>query len=162
LVIYTAAKIFPRHGRAVLISFLASFMAAVYLFILWLLSPLCALETFFAISLVPVFYMTSGVSKRFDILIAADSFFPFREGFETFSLGVLLMAFALIREPLGFLSLSLPGGAQGSVLLFSSNVKSFLPIQMIASSGGALLLLGYSWGLYKFMNKVQDGDKNAR
>jgi hypothetical protein len=162
LVIYTAAKIFPRHGRAVLISFLASFMAAVYLFILWLLSPLCALETFFAVSLVPVFYMTSGVSKRFEALSAADSFFSFREGFETFSLGVLLMAFALIREPLGFLSLSLPGGAQGSVLLFSFNVKSFLPVQLIASSGGALLLLGYFWGLYKFMNKVQEGDKNAR
>ena len=72
------------------------------------------------------------------------------------------MAFALIREPLGFLSLSLPGGAHGSVLLFSFNMKSFLPIQLIASSGGALLLLGYFWGLYKFMNKVQEGDKNAR
>jgi len=161
-VIYTAAKFFPRHSRTVLISFLASFMTAVYLFTLWLLSPLCALETFFAVSLVPIFYMTSGVSKRFNILRAADSFFSFSEGFETFSLGVLLMAFALIREPLGFLSLSLPGGAHGSVMLFSFNVKSFLPVQLIASSGGALLLLGYFWGLYKFMNKVQEGDENAR
>jgi len=177
LVIYTAAKIFPRHGRAALISFLASFMAAVYLFTLWLLSPLCALETFFAVSLVPVFYMTSGVSKRFDarsgapgsgalnsgaLNSAADSFFS--SFFEAFSLDVLLMAFALIREPLGFLSLSLPGGAHGSVFLFSFNVKSFLPIQLVASSGGALLLLGYFWGLYKYkyMNKVQEGDKNAR
>ena len=160
LVIYTAAKIFPRHGRTTLISFLASFMAACYLFILWLLSPLCALEAFFTVSLVPVFYMASGVPGRFDALSAADSFFS--SFFEAFSLGVLLMAFALIREPLGFLSLSLPGGAYGSVLLFSFNVKSLLPVQLIASSGGALLLLGYFWGLYKYMNKVQEGDKNAR
>ena len=167
LVIYTAAKIFPRHGRTTLISFLASFMAGCYLFILWLLSPLCALESFFAVSLIPVFFMASGVPGRFDarsgalnsgaLDSAADSFFS--SFCEALSLGVLLMALALIREPLGFLSLSLPGGAYGSVLLFSFNAESFLPIQLIASSGGALLLLGYFWALYRFMNK---GQENAR
>jgi hypothetical protein len=160
LVIYTAAKFFPRHGRTALISFLASFMASCYLFMLWLLSPLCALESFFAVSLVPVFYMASGVSKRFDALSAEDSFFS--SFFEALSLGVLLLAFALIREPFGFLSLSLPGGAQGSVMLFFFRVESLLPIQLIASSGGALLLLGYFWGLYKSMNKVQEEDKDAQ
>jgi len=157
LVIYAAAKFFPRHGRTALISFLASFMACFYLFILWLLSPLCALESFFAVSLVPVFYMASGAAKRFDVSSAVDSFF-----FEAVSLGVLLLAFALIREPLGYMSLSLPGGVQGSVMLFSFNVEFLLPVLLIASSGGALLLLGYFWGVYKFMNKEQEGDKNAQ
>jgi len=157
LVIYAAAKFFPRHGRTTLISFLASFMACFYLFILWLLSPLCALESFFAVSLVPVFYMASGAAKRFDVSSAVDSFF-----FEAVSLGVLLLAFALIREPLGYMSLSLPGGVQGSVMLFSFNVGFLLPVLLIASSGGALLLLGYFWGVYKFMNKEQEGDKNAQ
>jgi hypothetical protein len=157
LVIYAAGKFFPRHGRTTLISFLASFMACFYLFILWLLSPLCALETFFAVSLVPVFYMASGVSKRFDLYSAVDSFF-----FEAPSLGVLLLAFALIREPLGYMSLSLPGGAQGSVMLFSFGTEFLLPVQLISSSGGALLLFGYFWGVYKSMNREQEGDKNAQ
>jgi hypothetical protein len=162
LVIYAAARIFPRHGGTTLVSFLASFMAGCYLFTLWLLSPLCALESFFAVSLVPVFYMASGASKRFNALSAEDSFFS--SFFEALSLGVLLLAFALIREPLGFMSLSLPGGAQGSVMLFFFDAESFLPIRLIASSGGALLLLGYFWGLYKSMNsvEVQEGDKNAK
>ena len=160
LVIYAAAKFFPRHGGTTLISFLASFMAGCYLFALWILSPLCALESFFTVSLVPVFYIASGASKRFNALSAEDSFFS--SFFEALSLGVFLLAFALIREPISFMSLSLPGGVQGSVMLFSFNVKSLLPIQLIASSGGALLLLGYFWGLYKYMNKTQEGDKNAR
>jgi len=154
-VIYAAARIFPRHGRTALISFLASFMAAFYLLILWLISPLCALESFFSVSLVPIFYMASGVSKRFDAFSAEDSFFS--SFFEALSLGVLLLAFALIREPLGFLSLSLPGGSQGSVMLFSFSEESFLPVQLIASSGGALLLLGYFWGIYKYVNKDREG-----
>ena len=162
LVIYAAEKFLPRQGRTALISFLASFMACFYLFILWLLSPLCALESFFAVSLVPVFYMASGVTKRFDPYSIIDSFFSFSEGFEAVSLGVLLLAFALIREPLGFLSLSLPGGVQGSVALFSFKGESLLPVQLTASSGGALLLLGYFWGIYKFMNKTREGDKNAQ
>ena len=165
LVIYAAAKFFPRHGRTILISFLASFMAAVYLFILWLLSPLCALESFFAVSLVPVFYMASGVSKRINapsgaFYNAEDSFFS--SFFEALSLGVLLLGFAIIREPLSYVSLSLPGGPQGSVTLFSFRLESFLPVQLIGSSAGALLLLGYFWALYKRMNKDQDGDKNAQ
>jgi len=160
LVIYAASKFFPRHGRTILISFLASFMAGCYLFILWLFSPLCALESFFAVSLVPVFYISSGASKRFNALSAEDSFFS--SFFEALSLGVLLLAFAIIREPLSFVSLSLPGGPQGSVMLFSFDVESFLPVQLIGSSGGALILLGYFWALYKRMNKDLDGDKNDR
>jgi len=159
LVIYAAAKFFPRHGRTLLISFLASFVAAVYLFILWLVSPVCALESFFAVSLIPVFYISSGESKRFNALSAEDSFFS--SFFEALSLGVLLLAFALIREPLGFVSLSLPGGLQGSVMLFSFDMESFLPVQLIGSSAGALILLGYFWALYKHINKNQNGDKDA-
>jgi hypothetical protein len=157
-VIYAAAWLLPRHGRTPLISFLASFMAAFYLFVLWLLSPLCALESFFSISLVPVFYI--GVSKRSESFSAEDSLFSF--SFEAFSLCVMLLAFALIREPLGFMSLSLPGGAQGSVMLFSFDVESLLPIQLIASSSGALLLLGYFFGLYNFIKNAREGDKNAQ
>jgi hypothetical protein len=160
LVSYTAAKLFPRQGGTTLISFLASFMAAVYLFALWLLSPLCALESFFAVSLVPVFYMASGAPKRFNALSAGDSFFS--SFFEAMSLGVLLLAFALIREPLSFMSLSLPGGVQGSVMLFSFSLESFLPIRLIASSGGTLLLLGYFWALCKYRNKIRGGDNNAQ
>jgi len=159
-VIYAAARLFPRYGRTVLISFLASFFAAAYLFVLWLLSPLCALETFLPVSLVPVFYMASGISERFDALSAEDSFLS--SFFEAFSLGVLLAGFALIREPLGFMSLSLPGGAQGSFMLFSFDTESFFPVRLLASSGGTLLIAGYFWGLNKKINKDREEDGNAR
>jgi hypothetical protein len=160
LVIYTSAKILPRRGRAIMISFLSSFMAAVYLFLLWLLSPLCAMESFFVVSFVPVLYIASGVSKRPDFLITED---PLVSIFmEALSLCVLLLAFALIREPLGFMSLSLPGGPHGSVMLFSFKTESLFPVQLIASSGGALLLFGYFFGLYNFVMNAQEVNKNAK
>jgi hypothetical protein len=97
--------------------------------------------------------MASGVSNRPDSLSAADSLFSIF--LESVSLCVLLFAFSLIREPLGFLSLSLPGGAQGSFMLFSFKAESLLPIQLIASSSGALLLLGYFFGLYNYSRNVR-------
>jgi hypothetical protein len=64
--------------------------------------------------------------------------------------GALIVILSIIREPLGFLSLSLPGGQHGIIRL-SFESGSFLPIRIIASSAGALLLLGYGVGLYRYM-----------
>jgi hypothetical protein len=149
LIARAGVNFFPKRGRMVLLAFLSSSIAGIYLLLLWILSPLCAMETFFIISLIPMFCMTSGIFKRLDTFNLEDAVF---ESFsEALLLGVLIVIFALIREPIGYLSLSLPGGAQGIVLLFSFRTEFFLPIYLMAGSSGALLLLGYFLGLYRFL-----------
>jgi hypothetical protein len=106
------------------------------------------MEVFFVISLIPMFCMVSDVFKRLETLDLYDAFLE--SFFEALVLGVLIVLFAIVREPLGFLSLSLPGGARGIVLLFSVNAESFFPVCLITSSSGALLLLGYFLGLYRY------------
>jgi len=161
LTAHSSAKAFPRWGRTVLFVFLTSFFAGTYLLLLWILSPLCALESFFIISLIPVFCMVSGVFKQLGTMLTEDAFVASFS--EALIFGALIVIFALIREPFGFLSLSLPGGAQGSILIFSFKTESFLPIRLIASSAGALLLLGYFLGLYRYfrvkygLREGQDG-----
>ena len=145
----TGARIFPRRGRTALLAFLSSFFAGIYLLLLWILSPLCALETFFVISLIPMFYMFSSLNRQLKLLSLEDIFYASLS--ESLMLGALLVIFALIREPLGYLSLSVPGGTRGIVLLFSFTSESFLPIHLIASSCGALLLLGYFFALYRYL-----------
>jgi hypothetical protein len=148
------AIIFPRQGRTMLLAFLCSFFAALYLLLLWILSPLCALETFLVISLIPLFCMTSGFFGRLETLSMADTFFV--SASESSILGALMVICALIREPLGYLSLSLPGGARGMILLFSFATESFLPVRLIVSSCGALLLLGYALQLYRYFRGKND------
>jgi hypothetical protein len=155
-----AAIFFPRQGRTMLLAFLCSFFVALYLLLLWILSPLCALETFFVISLIPLSCMTSGVFVRLETLSIADTFSS--SASEALILGALMVIFALIREPVGYLSLSLPGGSRGMILLLSSTTESFLPIRLIVSSCGALLLLGYALQLYRYFREKDDlgEDKN--
>ncbi|MCL2762032.1 MAG: hypothetical protein FWD36_02340 [Treponema sp.] len=152
LAAHAGAKAFPWRLRSVLLAFIASFIAGIYLLLLWLLSPLCALETFFIIALIPMICMVSGIFKRLETFSLSDVFSA--SCFEALSLGILVIIFALIREPFGFLSLSFPGGAQGMVFLFSFNTESFLPIRVIASASGAFLLLGYCLGLYRYFRPV--------
>jgi len=148
LTAYLCARIFPRQGRTMLLAFLTSFFAGLYLLLLWILSPLCALETFFVISIIPMFCMVSGIFKQLETQNLDDNFHAFFS--EVLILGALIIIFALIREPLGYLSLSLPGGARGIIFLFSFSTESFLPIRLITCSSGALLLLGYFFGLYRY------------
>jgi Na+-transporting NADH:ubiquinone oxidoreductase subunit NqrD len=149
LAAHAGARFFPMRGRIVLHTFIGSFVAGIFLLLLWILSPLCALESFFVISLVPVFCMASGVFKRLETLSVEDTFF---ESFsQSLLFGALFVIFALIRELIGFMSLSLPGGAQGIILLFSFNADFFLPISLVTGSSGALLLLGYLLGLYRHL-----------
>jgi len=149
LTAYFGARIFPQRGRTILLAFLTSFFAGTYLLLFWILSPLCAMETFFVISLIPMFCMVSGIFNKLETQSMDDTLPAFFS--EALILGALIIIFALIREPLGYLSLSLPGGARGMVLLFSFSTESFLPIHVIASSCGALLLLGYFLGLYHYL-----------
>jgi hypothetical protein len=149
LAAYFGVKIFPRQGRIVLLTFLTSFIAGLYLLLLWMLSPLCALEVFLVISIIPLFCMGSGIFPQLESLSLETTVSAAFS--EAMILGALLIIFALIREPLGYLSLSLPGGAQGMILLFSVTGESFLPIHLITSSCGALLLLGYFLGLYRYL-----------
>ena len=155
LAVYAGARILPRRNVSFLITFLCSFMAGAYLLLLWLLSPLCALETFFVVALTPIFCPETRIFRRLkttglgDTVLNAlcEALFP----------SALIIIFAVIREPLGCLSLSLPGGAQGIILLFSFETESVFPMRIIASSSGALLLLGYSLALYRYFRREKYG-----
>jgi hypothetical protein len=75
---------------------------------------------------------------------------------EALVLGVLILALALIREPLGSGSVSLPGLGLvrfiGEVSQASAPAESRPPIEPMALlklSSGALIILGYGVALYR-------------
>ena len=147
LVSQSATRIFPRRGVFFLQTFLTSVMAGIFLLLLWLVCPLAAIEVFFIVSLVPLFCIFSGIFQRIKSLDLSEA--VTLAATESAVICLLLLILSLIREPLGLLSLSLPGGSQGIVFIFSGDSEALLPMRIIASSSGALLLLGYCVGLYR-------------
>jgi len=81
---------------------------------------------------------------------------------ESAILSALIIIVSIIREPLGYCTLSLPGSSLGFIDLFSFKGNGFFPVRIFASSAGTVLLLGYILCLYRYFRSVHapmEGDK---
>jgi hypothetical protein len=126
--------------------FLTIFIAGLFLFLLFLASPLLAMQTQYLIILIPVVCVGSNLPKSFQKMVRKEV--CIRALFEALSLGLLIVAFALIREPFGYMALSVPGGMQGIIELRYDG-DFIVPMRVVSSSAGALILLGYATALFQ-------------
>jgi Na+-translocating ferredoxin:NAD+ oxidoreductase RnfE subunit len=153
LVFRLASQVLPKKGKDLTIITVSAFFGGVYYIIFCLISPFLAAETSLFIILTPVCCIAAGVLPRIETMSPKDALI--QAAFEALSLGLLILAFALVREPLGFGSLSLPGGLRGTVEIFDNGKDTLFPIQIISSSAGALLLFGYGLAMYRREKKRQ-------
>ncbi|MCL2809520.1 MAG: hypothetical protein FWD24_05585 [Treponema sp.] len=177
-------KFFPEKGRVTLYTVMAAFFGSIYLFLFWLLCPFAALEVFVLLLLVPLFCAVSGIAQQipslsemtqpetnFDKLQAIrkkrtgdglqlDVFEYVSDAIsQAVSLAGLIVAFSIVREPLSYCSLSLPGTYQGMITIMYFSENSFFPISIFSSSAGALLLLGYIICMYQYgKGKINPGE----
>jgi hypothetical protein len=153
LMLNAAKSVFPRKGRDITVFCLSAMVNTIYLLFLFLLNPFLALEVYLYCLLVPVHAHSSQLVSRLEGKDTEDAIL--RAVTEALTTGVLIIALALIREPLGYGSLSLPGGSQGIVRLFVSRESPYYPIRLIVSSAGALLLLGYGVALFNRLKEIK-------
>jgi hypothetical protein len=148
LSVFPSRRFFPRRGVRLVLAVFCAVSGSLYLLLLWFINPLLGMEVFFIINFSSLVCIGSGVFERIKTMDLGEAVSGALR--EAAVLALLIIAIALIREPLGCLSLSLPGGREGIIRLFPSGTESFLPIRVFASSSGALLLLGYGMGLYRY------------
>jgi hypothetical protein len=140
LALTAGRPVFPEKGSAAVLVFTVSFTGLLFFFLLWLFNPLSAMESAFFLVLCPILFINSGIYERagngelLKTLPQAAS--------EALAQGLLVVAFALIREPLGSGTLSLPGIEPIRLVLKR-------PAAVFGLPAGALLLLGYGIALYR-------------
>jgi hypothetical protein len=156
LSVFPARRFFPRRGVRLILAVLCSLSGSLYLLLLWFINPLLGMEVFFIVNFSSLVCLGSGIFERIKTMELGEAV-PGALS-EAAVPALLIIALALIREPLGYLSLSLPGGRRGIILLFSSGTETILPIRVFASSSGALLLLGYGTGLYRRFKNLRGED----
>jgi hypothetical protein len=137
----TGRKFFPAQGVNAVLIFVSSFAAFLFFFIVWLFSPVTAMESTLFILIGPVLLLSSGLHSR---IREYDTVEMLSQGAaEAFVMGMLILALALIREPLGFGSFSIPGS--GLIRFAKEGLLSLFQF-----SSGALILLGYGTALYRY------------
>ena len=152
LIFSGARPIMPKRGRMVILLFLSAFLCGIFMLLVGLLNPLLILGTGFFLVLVPPCCLGSGFFEACES-VSSDEVFS-RALLEAFVLAGLILALALIREPLGMGTLSFPGGAQGIVEIFDSGEgDNSVPIRFLSASAGGLLLLGYGTALFRYFRE---------
>jgi Na+-transporting NADH:ubiquinone oxidoreductase subunit NqrD len=153
---YFFKPLFPKKGGAVVLIFLSAFMGSLYLLLLSFVSPLLVMETSFLILLTPLCCIGSGIGSRPVSPDPGDALFRVLQ--DALALGGVILALALIREPIGFASLSLPGGSRGVIEVFSAEGGDFFPVRIVSLSAGAFFLLGYGVALF---HRFRDRDTRS-
>jgi hypothetical protein len=143
--------LFPQNNRKIIDVFLVNLSGCAFFFVYYCITPLLALETLFITLFVPIFAYSENISEKYATLppfLAIKRCF-----FESLYLGVLIMAVALIREPLGYATLSLPGGSSGIIELFNKEGRFPFAIEIVSLSSGAFLLVGFIMVLFRILER---------
>ena len=151
--IYSSARpILPAKGRLVILLFLCTFFCGLYAILTSLLNPLLIMGTCFFLFLIPPWCLGSGFFESSDSEDPSEA--VSRALLEAITLAVIIIALALIREPLGMGTISIPGGVQGILEIFGSHGNdTFVPARILSVSSGGLLLLGYGTALYRYLRE---------
>lgn len=150
LVFSVSKKILPEYGKILVLLFLSSFMCGIFMILMGLINPLLMLGTGFFIFLIAPCFLGAGLfesSRQADLEEVIS-----RAVLEAFVLSLIIISFALIREPLGMGTLSFPGGPEGIKEIFGSG-EAFIPVRILSTSAGALLLLGYGTALFRYLRE---------
>jgi hypothetical protein len=142
-----ARPILPEQGRSLVIILISTVLDSMFLLIVSVINPLAAMEITLLILLVPVYLMSSELIPRLKPLDMENALIQAFS--EALVFGLLIFALALIREPLAYGSLSVPGGPLGILELFSTGEKRFFPVRIVGSTAGALFLLGYGIAFFR-------------
>jgi hypothetical protein len=135
-----------RQGTGIRIA-LSSFIAGVFILILFLLCPILVLDSLVFLLLCPLYCVSSGVLDRTGTLDLGEA--VFHSYMEGMILSAVILILALIREPLGYGTFSLPGGRHGILCPVNFAGESYLPVRFLSLSGGAFFLLGYGVALFR-------------
>jgi len=152
LIFCVARPIMPSSGKNMILLFLSSFLCGLFVLLISLINPLLIMNTTFFLILIPPFCLSTGFFETIESTDILDT--VIRALLEAVALAVIILAFALIREPLGMGTLSVPSAAYGLKELFNrEGSNAIIPVQIISVSSGGLLLLGYGTALFRYLRE---------
>ncbi|MDL2229900.1 hypothetical protein LJC14_06595 [Treponema sp. OttesenSCG-928-L16] len=146
LVYKAAGPVLPRKGISLVMTLLSSFTGSLFFMLFSLISPILALETAFMLVLVPISCVSCGIFSRVEKLDTGGAVTAAL--LDALIIGLLIIALALIREPFGYGSLSVPAPS-GLIEIITSDSEYVFSVRTLSASGGALILLGYAVGLFR-------------
>ncbi|GMO47129.1 MAG: hypothetical protein Ta2B_29080 [Termitinemataceae bacterium] len=149
-------NVIPKNYSSMIDILISSFIAGTFYLTIFMLNPFLAMESVLWILLTPVLFcsMYTNESPEYERKLSPENNneIDLTEILTRIvTLGSLILIIALIREPLGFASLSIPGGSQGIIEIFNVSNDYPLPVQIMSYSSGAFFLLAYILVILRYL-----------
>ena len=162
LVFFSSRPLMPQKGKFFVLLFLSVFFSSLYILLAGLINPLLISATWFFLIIIPPCCTGSGLFEGMENSETGEILSRVCQ--EAFCLALIIIAFSLIREPLGLGTLSFPGGIWGIFEFFedTKDGDGFFPIQLLSVSSGGFLLLGIGAAIFRYLRGMQSesGDES--
>ena len=137
-VIQLAKSYIPVKFKTAIVIMIAVFAASISYFFLSLINPVSGLMFNFMVFLIPLSFLSSNIVKRVEKFMPGESILQGVK--EALALGIILVAISLIREPLGYGTLSFPF-QENMVNLFPDGTRERLTLRGFTISAGVFFLI---------------------
>jgi len=149
--ILVTTRFIPTTFKLYIHVLICSFWALAYGLVEYLFSPVLFYETQFPLVFTAVLYMISGLGQSIEVDRISNAMK--KTVVQAMVVGFIILTFALIREPFGFGSLSLPT-RDGISEILTSELSADLAFRSIATTSGGLILLGFVIGFYRIVKEM--------
>ncbi len=157
LVIQVCKSIIPEKFKTVIVIMAVTFISSLLYLLITLISPVSALELYFMVFLIPVTFLSSNIVKRVERLSQAEGILQGIK--EALTLGLIIIAVSLIREPLGYGTLSIPI-MDRTVNLLPDAIRDRVAFQVFAASPGVFIIVAYLIGLMRLISRQGMGKED--
>ncbi len=137
LVMLFGKPIIPEKYETAIMIMTLTFISSLFYLILSMINPVSALKLYFIIFLIPVTFLSSRIEKRVNRLSPVEGIVLGLK--EALGFGLIIIAISLIREPLGYGTLSVPFTGR-TVNLFSDAISEKFVLQVFAAPLGGFIL----------------------
>jgi hypothetical protein len=136
-IIHLGKPIIPERYRTALIIMIVTFISSLFYLMINLINPVSALELYLIIFLIPITFLSSELNKNSENQSPNEEIiFGIKQAL---ILGGIIILIALVREPLGYGTLSIPFIGK-TINLLPDSIKELVVLQIFAAPLGAFIL----------------------
>jgi Na+-translocating ferredoxin:NAD+ oxidoreductase RnfE subunit len=152
-IIHGGKSIIPAKYKTAITIMIVTFISSLFYFFIDLIHPVSALELYFIVFLIPLTFLSSHLEKTASNFSASEEIIFGAK--QASILGGIIIAIALIREPLGYGTLSLPFSNKMMYLLPES-IQEQAVLQVFSAPLGGFLITACLIALVRFVTHQQD------
>lgn len=152
-VMHLGKSIIPEKYKTALIIMIVNFFTSLFYLIIDMINPISALEVYFTVFLIPITFLSSYFEKKAGNLSVSEEII--RGAKQASILGGIIIAVSLIREPLGYGTLSLPFSNKPMHLLPES-IEEQVVMQVFSAPFGGFIIAACIIALVHVISHEQD------